>query len=393
MVKHPVVRVGVCAAIVIGLIVLLRLMPTPVAAENDQGMWVRLEDLPVKTQEVGVAAAGGKVYVVGGSVESGQSSALTNNVWAYDPASDSWSPAAALPGPARDHIGVASVGGKLYAFGGLTSWPGPSVPNVYEYDPATNGWTPKAEIPNPRPGLGGPNRGLGAMGVAVIGNEIYLAGGLNGSNGSDALAMDTFIKYNPATNSWTTLPNMPTARDHLAVVAVGGKLHAIGGRDIDIDSPTTTHEMFDPASGQWTPRAPLPSARGGMGAGVLNGKIIVYGGEGPNNSGWIWASTDEYDPGTNSWRTLASMGVARHGTSGATLNGAIYAPGGGESAGGGNESAAHERFMFASMATATATTTSTATATATQTASPTATATEQPELALDPRCYVPLVTR
>jgi hypothetical protein len=36
--------------------------------------------------------------------------------------------------------------------------------------------------------------------------------------------------YDPAANRWTALAYVPTARDHLAVAAVGGRLYAVAGR-------------------------------------------------------------------------------------------------------------------------------------------------------------------
>jgi N-acetylneuraminic acid mutarotase len=386
------VYTAACMALVALLGLAVQRPVSPVMAADDLGTWVRLADLPARTQEVAVAEAGGLIYVIGGQQRDGAAVALTSAVWAYDPAADSWSPKAPLPGTPRDHIGAASVGGKIYAIGGLTGWPAPSVPWVYEYNPLTNAWTQKADMPNPRPDDGLPsNPGRGAMGVAVIGGEIYVAGGVSGLTGAlaDVEAVQAFAKYNPATNSWTELPAMPTGRDHLVGLAVGGKFHAIGGRNVAVDQVTGVHEVFDPATGTWGNGAPMPEPRGGMGAGVLNGKIIVYGGEGPPATGWIWASTDEYDPATNSWRSLTPMGVARHGVGGASYNGAIYAPGGGELAGGEGESVVHERFTYAETASPTATVTPSATV------APSATVTTTPEtgFTLENPVYLPAVLR
>ena len=36
--------------------------------------------------------------------------------------------------------------------------------------------------------------------------------------------------YDPATDTWTVLPSMPTARNHVAAGVVDGKLYVVGGR-------------------------------------------------------------------------------------------------------------------------------------------------------------------
>ncbi len=47
---------------------------------------------------------------------------------------------------------------------------------------------------------------------------------------------------------------MPTARDHLALVAIDGKLHAIGGRVTNPQSRTDVHEVYDPKTNSWSQR-------------------------------------------------------------------------------------------------------------------------------------------
>ena len=56
-----------------------------------------------------------------------------------------------------------------------------------------------------------------------------------------------FDVYDPATETWTQLPNMPRARDHFHAAVVDGKFYAIGGRqtsDINAMSPRSTSTTF-----------------------------------------------------------------------------------------------------------------------------------------------------
>lgn len=58
----------------------------------------------------------GKMHIVGGYAE-GKVDKPYHHV--YDPASDSWTTAAALPKGAN-HVGVAADAGRVYAIGGFT---------------------------------------------------------------------------------------------------------------------------------------------------------------------------------------------------------------------------------------------------------------------------------
>ena len=57
--------------------------------------------------------------------------------------------------------------------------------------------------------------------AAVIGNLIYVAGG-RPPRGQD------FAVYNTVTDQWTTLPVLPTGRNHLAAAAIGGRIYVVG---------------------------------------------------------------------------------------------------------------------------------------------------------------------
>jgi hypothetical protein len=91
--------------------------------------------------------------------------------------------------------------------------------------------------------------------------------------------------YDPAANRWTALAYVPTARDHLAVAAVSGRLYAVGGRiDGNYSRNLASNEVYDPATSRWEQRAPMPTARSGIAAAVLEGQMFVFGGEGPFTS-------------------------------------------------------------------------------------------------------------
>jgi N-acetylneuraminic acid mutarotase len=316
--------------VVAGLMVVAISLATPplhtttISAAEDLGTWsYALPKLPVATGEVATVALGDTVYAIGGVTSKGR----TNAVWRYRPADNAagWTAARSYPGPALDHIMATAYQGKIYIFGGLRNWPNDAVNTAYVYDPATNNWTPRASLPLT----------LGSAGIAVIGDTIYIAGGATKGQQN---AQSLLLAYKPATNSWLptdALAPLPTRRDHLVMIALDGKLHAIGGRNIQIAATTGAHEIYNPANNTWAVAAPLEVPRGGLGGGVLNGRVVVYGGEGNGPPGGVFPDTDEYNSATNSWRTLSAMpklpsqtGAGRHGANAAVIANVLYVPGG-----------------------------------------------------------------
>ena len=280
------------------------------------GLWSAALSLPIAIQEVSVTTLNGQVYVVGGSTNQSR----VNTVYVLDPstATPSWTTRAPYPGTARDHIGIAAIGNFLYLVGGVAKWPSPSVNTVQRYDSAANTWTSVAPLPVAR----------GATATAAMNGMIYAAGGLvNGAAVSD------FTAYDPVTNTWQTLPSMPTPRDHAVGVALDGRFYVTGGRTTSTCTPLTTVEVFDPLANSWSTATPMRFARGGHAAAVVNGKLYVFGGEGaPSTCGTI-ASTEEYDPATNTWTGGPPMITPRHGTGGAPVGSLIFVPGGGTATG------------------------------------------------------------
>jgi uncharacterized protein (TIGR03437 family) len=278
-----------------------------------QGLWEARSPYPDSATEASAAAIDGKMYVVCGLTPRGSIASL----YIYDARTDSWSEGAPAPlAGGGDHCNVAAAGGKLYLLGAIRIGSAFVDGNTYEYDPATDRWQTVGRMNLPR----------AASGVAVIGTKIYVAGGLLGG-----ISTAAFEVFDTVARTWTVLPDMPTARDHLTAQAAGGKFYAIAGRAAQ---EFTANEEFDPATNAWRARRPIPTQRGGLASGTIGGRIQVFGGEG--NSGTpeaTYRENEEYDPATDTWRSLAPMITPRHGLYGATIDDRIFAPAGGPRAG------------------------------------------------------------
>lgn len=295
------------------------------------GAWRSFATAPEPLHESAVAVIGGSLYTIGGRVPAGP----INKLYRYDPPPiDAWTQLSSYPGTPVDHMGAAVVEGVLYAFGGTTEFPGPSVAHTFAYDAASDSWSTRSPMP----------RTLGVMGVGVVDGKVYLIGGL-----SNFQASNIVLEYDPAEDRWTDLTGicpLPTARDHFMAATVNGKIHCIGGRQTTINSILDVHEVFDPATRTWETRVALPTARGGFAAAVLDGKILIMGGEGAANSVGVFSENEEYDPATDTWRTLSPMTSPRHSAQAGVIGDVVYVPAGGPQLGR-TYTSVNEGFSFA----------------------------------------------
>ena len=221
----------------------IALLAAGTACEPDPGTWRSRPPTRFARQEVSfVYSPSTATFLLAGGRSTVQES--------YDPSTGSWKTVAPLPA-ALDHVQSVELNGLVYYVGGLLGWPVPASRFVYVYNPKTDRVTTAAPMLQ--------SRKRGAGGIAVHDGKIYVAGGLHAG-----VAVPWFDVYDPATDSWATLPDMPEARDHFHGAVVGDRFYAIGGRRTSIDATVTVNDAFDFTTGKWVRGlAPLPTARGG----------------------------------------------------------------------------------------------------------------------------------
>ena len=105
--------------------------------------------------------------------------------------------------------------------------------------------------------------------------------------------------------SWTIKAPIPLARNEVALAAVAGKVHVIGGGVKGIAG--TYHDEYDPATDRWRSRAPLPQGLDHIGTAVLNGKIYTVGGFVASVHKDGQPHVFEYDPAIDTWRSLSPL--------------------------------------------------------------------------------------
>ncbi|MFJ8112613.1 Kelch repeat-containing protein [Streptomyces sp. NPDC096132] len=278
-------------------------------------------------------------------------------------------------GTARSHLAAATApcpsgfsGHKdsdtcVYAIGGTSN--GTNVlDSVEAYNPATNTWITVASLGTPRrdlaaatapcPGSGGEhNNGNGNGNNGGNNNEkhnricVYAYGGT--SNGTNTL--ETVEAYNPATNTWTPVTPMETARRELAGASApcpkgisGHKdsdtcVYAIGGTSNGTNVLDSV-EAYNPAKNKWEELADLPTGRSGAAAAAApcpsvvtdHPETCVYALDG---SPTAQSQAVAYIPTANVWATLPVLPTARKGLAAAAApcpadrkQGCVYGVGG-----------------------------------------------------------------
>jgi N-acetylneuraminic acid mutarotase len=170
----------------------------------------------------------------------------TNDV--YDPATNKWESRKPMSVP-RNHAFAAAVNGKIYVIGGRTGsayiMTATNTNVVEQYDPATDTWSgPLQRMPTARSGGG----------WGTDGRRIYCAGGEVTTTQLTG-AFRAVEAFDPATNTWSTLPSMPMPRHGVAGAVLGNEFHLVSGMmqtagamtflDPQLDAKTAVHDVLD----------------------------------------------------------------------------------------------------------------------------------------------------
>lgn len=298
--------------------------PAPSAAM--QGQWRARAPLPIPRTEMAWATEyRGRVHLVGGYGEQRVDRPYHH---AYDPAADKWETLPELPRGAN-HVGVATLGDRLYAFGGFTEQNRTPHDGAFAFDGSR--WHSLRRLPE----------ACGAIACVALGDAIHLIGGAIGSD--NRRSIDWHLVYNAREDRYSRRQPMPVGRDHTGAVAVNGNVHLIGGRVDTFHTNSNLHHSYDPKTDVWTFRAPIPTARSGHGAVWFRNRIFCMGGEGTNR---VYGQNEAYDPATDRWESYAPMLTPRHGMGAVAIGDAIYVAGGGPQMGGGVKSAINEEFKM-----------------------------------------------
>jgi N-acetylneuraminic acid mutarotase len=196
--------------------------------------------------------------------------------------------------------GSAVQGGRLYTFGGFGN-DAPSA-DAYVYNPQGGAWTAIHPLP------------VALLGASAVsdGTYLYIAGGIDLGNHTPI----AFYRYDPATNSYTTLAAAPIGAYDQGLAYLSGKIYRIGGSRAILGAQAIAQpgafgsrhpdwtvldevDVYTISTGTWSTAAPYPQHAQGLVAVASGGYLYAGGGL---NAG---DKTYRYDPGADTWDDAA----------------------------------------------------------------------------------------
>jgi non-specific serine/threonine protein kinase len=262
--------------------------------------------MPTARQNMAGTVLDGTIWIVGGLAAGSSGS---RRVEGYDPVINSWKTGPDLP-LRLHHEMVVTYKGEIVAIGG---W----VPRGSDPSAEVSGrvfalragrWVRLPSLERPR----------AAGAAAVVGGRIVVVGG----QADDRLVETTEVFDG---KRWSVGANIPTPREHVAAASDGRFVYAVGGRALSPDKNSPALERYDPATDRWQRLPDMPTARGGLGAAIVARHLFALGGETPTRA---LGAVESYDIARKAWSTARSMRTPRHGIAVAAIGRSLYALGG-----------------------------------------------------------------
>ena len=280
-------------------------------AQTTAGLsWRTVADAPEPTQYAGSTEVGGRVWLMGG-ISTGEKA--TTETAAYDRAINTWTAQPKLP-QALHHVMAVTYEGDPVVIGGFV--PGAELTSKQSdrvYVLHGDEWE---ELPPL-------NRARAAAAAAVVGNKIVVVGG----QADGKLVRETEVFDG---QRWTIAADIPTPREHLGAASDGKYLYAVGGRNLSADKNSAALERYDPASDSWTKLKNMPKPTGSVGAAFVAGSVVAVGGESSTSPS---DAVQAYEVKQRAWSQLPALPAARHGLAVTALKNSLYAIGGAAVAG------------------------------------------------------------
>lgn len=184
--------------------------------------WTQLASMPASARRNAVGMAiGDKGYVgTGLDLDDGVLGSKLKDFWEYNPIANDWTAKADFPGGGDTGVYQAtafSALGKGYVVGGKIG-SNAYLNEMWQYDPVTDSWIGRTPFP------GGVRYQMMSF---VVEDKAIVGMGTD----NDVLRKDLH-QYNPATNTWIDLPDFPgTERTQSSTFTIGSKGFLVFGSD------------------------------------------------------------------------------------------------------------------------------------------------------------------
>lgn len=285
-----------------------------------QNGWTQMEDMDIERNYFRSCLLDNSIYIFGGEDKEHK---YLSSAKAYDIGTNKWTSLVNLPNLISDPH-VCELNKKIYIIGGwhmgtATSWPS----NLnFEYNPELDGYSAMKNCPSV----------TASSPSCALDNKIYIFGNRDSSNQNPQKKV---FRYDPVTDNWDTLPGMIHEHTLGDAVSLDNKIYLLGGAvesGVIYYSVHGKSEMFDPETNSWTELKDMPFPVANHTSIVHNNKILVFGGDSAYfqyiNSVYGSKLIQEYDPLTDSWRLMEGMPFYRSGHAAQKLGDLVFIIGG-----------------------------------------------------------------
>lgn len=244
---------------------------------KSQSAWDTLPSVPEDLVFTTATVLNGQIHLIGGGASGG----ATAKHYVYDTLSMQWDTLA--PAPYKAQMPAAAVAkGKIHYFGGGFPNSGSPLPWHYIYDPDSNAWDSSTNLSWPRAIHYG----------ATINDEAHVFAGQGNAY--------TFERFDDSSQAWVALQVLPDPYFMYGAHAVqNNKLYRFGGGGYT--SPVDSAHVYDPASNTWASLPKLNNGLHGTAGGVIGERIYIVGGYynfAPTDEVWIYdIASQTYSPG------------------------------------------------------------------------------------------------
>ncbi|XP_064071769.1 uncharacterized protein LOC113399806 [Vanessa tameamea] len=192
--------------------------------------------------------------------------------------------------------------------------------DIFRFDPVTNSWDLVGELPEPRH----------HHSVAFLRGRVFLVGGADPREDDlrgKSVVVSTVWSFEPVTRSWYSESGLAIPRKNFGLVVHRMALYAIGGQDKE-DRVLRSVERFDPKTGSWSEVRAMGTARMAAAVAKYRDYIWVAGGMTGKKRHPVSASVECYNSKTNQWTEIHCLRFPRCFATLFSMNDRLYIIGG-----------------------------------------------------------------
>ncbi|XP_045785830.1 uncharacterized protein LOC123881201 [Maniola jurtina] len=192
--------------------------------------------------------------------------------------------------------------------------------DIFRFDPVTNSWDLVGELPEPRH----------HHSVSFLRGRVFLVGGADPREDDlrgKSVVVSTVWSFEPVTRSWYSESGLAVPRKNFGLVVHRMALYAIGGQDKK-GRVLRSVERFDPRSGSWSEVRAMSTARMAAAVTKYRDYIWVAGGMTGEKRRPVCNIVECYNSKTNEWTEIHSLRFPRCFATLFSMNDKLYIIGG-----------------------------------------------------------------